>query len=95
MQLTALPSLGASHPELKIYEAHKNRVAALPDGYFTATPALERVSLWKNALTSLPASIAACYRLVSIQAQENGALTSLPDGPHVDGLRTLSSNPRC
>ena len=37
-QLTALPKLGASVPELKVYEIHKNNVADGPDDYFAATP---------------------------------------------------------
>ena len=39
---------------LTVYEIHKNRIASIPETYFSSTPALQRLSLWKNMLTSLP-----------------------------------------
>lgn len=88
-QLTAMPTLGASHPELKIFEIHKNNIADPADDYFAATPALERLSVWKNQLTTLPSSLTKCSSLVGVQAQENPALATLPDGPWPAGLETL------
>ena len=90
-QLTALPTLAASAPELKIFEAHKNRITSegAPDDYFKATPALERLSIWGNALASLPASLTSCSKLVGVQAQSNPDLASLPAGPWPSTLETL------
>ena len=77
--LEELPTLPASAPELKIIEAHKNRIAAIKDDYFAGTPALERISLWSNALTALPSSLVASPALVGMQVQEN-QLASVPGG---------------
>ena len=87
-QLEAFPTL-STHPELKIYEAHKNRVAEAPDDYFQATPALERVSIWGNQLKALPSSLCKCAKLVGVQAHENPELAALPDGPWPATLETL------
>ena len=76
--LEEMPTLG-THPELKILEVHKNRIATIPDGYFNATPALERLSLWGNTLTELPSSVCGCGALLGLQVQEN-KLSWLPAG---------------
>lgn len=88
-QLTALPTLPASAPELKIFEIHKNRIAEAPDDYFKSTPALERLSIWGNALTALPSSLTSCSKLVGVQAQSNPDLATLPAGPWPATLETL------
>jgi len=85
--LEEMPTL-SSHPGLKIIEMHKNRVATIPDAYFEATPALERLSLWGNMLTALPSSIMGCKGLVGLQVQEN-KLEVLPAGAYPVTLETL------
>ena len=87
-QLTALPAL-SNHPDLKIYEVHKNRVTEVPDTYFSATPALERLSIWSNDLSTLPSSLTQCANLVGVQAHQNPNLASLPEGPWPVSLETL------
>ena len=85
--LEAMPTL-SSHPALHTFEIHKNRIAAIDDTYFGATPALQRLSIWGNSLTALPPSLAACPALVGVQAQEN-KLTGLPSGAWAATLETL------
>lgn len=86
--LEALPALSA-HPELKVYEIHKNRISEPPADYFKATPALERLSIWGNLLKSLPSSLTSCSKLVGVVANKNPDLASLPDGPWPATLETL------
>jgi len=74
--LEEMPTL-SSHPGLTVFEIHKNRIASIADDYFSATPALERLSIWGNQLTTLPSSLCGCSKLLGVQAQEN-KLTSLP-----------------
>lgn len=76
--LEEMPKL-SKHASLKIIEMHKNRISTIPDDYFDATPALERLSLWGNMLAALPGSICRCSGLLGLQVQEN-KLTSLPSG---------------
>ncbi len=85
--LEEMPTLG-SHPALKILEMHKNRITTIPEGYFEATPALERLSLWGNMLTSVPGSVCKCAGLLGLQVQEN-KIESLPEGPYPAKLETL------
>ena len=77
-QLGAMPTL-SSHPDLKIFEIHKNRIAEVPDDYFKATPGLEALSIWGNAFAALPSSLSACSKLLRVQAQQNPDLTTVPD----------------
>jgi len=86
--LEEMPTL-SSHPKLTILEIHGNRVGAVPDDYFAATPALQRLSIWGNkTLPALPSSLCKCAALLGVQAQETG-LTGLPDGPWPATLETL------
>ena len=86
--LEDMPALG-SHPELTIIEMHKNRIAKIPDEYFTSTPALTRFSIWGNQLEALATSICSCSGLLGLQVQEN-KLTALPGGkPWPAKLETL------
>jgi len=87
-QLSAVPTLGEQMPALKIFEIHKNRLADPPDSYFNATPALERLSIWGNLLTTLPTSLCGLSQLVGVQAQSN-PITSLPEGPWPATLETV------
>jgi len=73
---------------MTILEIHKNRIAKVPDDFFTKTKALERLSIWGNQLTSLPASLLGCSALVGVQAQEM-PLESLPSGAWPAGMETL------
>ena len=82
-----MPTL-SSHPSLTVYEIHKNRIATIEPNYFDATPALQRLSIWGNALTELPSSLRTCTSLVGVQAQEN-KLTTIPAGAWPSGLETL------
>ena len=86
--LEAMPTLN-SHPDLKVFEIHKNRVKEVADDYFKATPALERLSIWGNQLTALPTSLTGCASLVGVQAYSNPELASLPAGPWPATLETL------
>lgn len=85
--LEEMPTLG-THPALTIIEIHKNRLSTIPDDYFEKTPALERLSLWGNMLTALPASLCRCSSLVGVQAQDN-KIASLPSGSWPTTLETL------
>lgn len=85
--LETMPTLG-SHPALTVFEIHKNRIAEIEPTYFEKTPALERLSIWGNALTELPPSLLACASLVGVQAQGN-KLTGLPAGSWPAKLETL------
>jgi Leucine-rich repeat (LRR) protein len=85
--IEAMPTL-SSHPSLKIFEMHKNRVSVIPDGYFEATPSLERLSLWGNMLTAVPTSLLSCAGLLGVQLQEN-KIEALPGGPYPPRLETL------
>jgi len=85
--LEEMPKL-SSHPKLTVFEIHKNRVASIPDDYFSATPALERLSIWGNHLAALPTSLCALASLVGVQAQEN-KLEALPVGAWPAKLETL------
>jgi len=85
--LEEMPKL-SSHPKLTVFEIHKNRVASIPDDYFSATPALERLSIWGNHLAALPTSLCALKSLVGVQAQEN-KLEALPAGAWPAKLETL------
>ena len=85
--LEAMPTL-SSHPSLTVYEIHKNRIATIEPTYFDATPALQRLSIWGNALAELPSSLRTCTSLVGVQAQEN-KLTTIPAGAWPSGLETL------
>jgi len=69
-------------------EMHRNRFTEIPENYFLATPALQRLSLWKNMLTSVPTSLFACSALIALQLHEN-MLTGLPDGPWPLTLESL------
>jgi Leucine-rich repeat (LRR) protein len=84
----------SNHPSLTVYEIHKNRLTTFPDDYFSATPALQRLSIWGNQLTALPQSLAACPQLVGVQAQDN-QLATIPAGPWPATLETvfLQDNP--
>jgi len=86
--LEAMPTL-SSHPDLKVFEIHKNRIKDMADDYFKATPGLERLSIWGNALTKLPPSLTGCGALVGVQAYGNPDLATLPDGPWPATLETL------
>lgn len=86
-QLPAMPALGV-HDDLTIFEIHKNRITEVPDDYFDATKKLERLSIWKNELTTLPSSLVKLDHLVGVQAHEN-PITSVPDGPWPEKLETL------
>ena len=91
--LEEMPAL-SSHTALTTYEIHKNRIASVPDDYFTATPALQRLSIWGNQLTgALPASLMSCGQLVGVQAHEN-QLTSVPAGAWPSTLETLFLGPQ-
>jgi len=85
--LEEMPALG-THKSLTIIEIHKNRIAAIPDDYFDATPALERLSVWGNMLSALSPSLCRCSKLVGIQAQDN-KIDSLPSGSWPATLETL------
>ena len=86
--LEEAPTL-AEHKSLIIIELQKNRIATIPDDYFDATPALQRLSVWSNMLTTLPPSVCRCSALVGLSAQEN-KMASLPGGaPWPATLETL------
>ena len=85
--LEAMPTL-SKHPALTVYEIHKNRIGAIEPAYFDATPALQRLSVWGNALAELPPSLRTCSSLVGVQAQEN-KLATIPAGAWPPGLETL------
>lgn len=89
-KLEKMPVLGAEHPALTIFEIHKNNIKTIPDDYFVALPALERLSVWGQSckLDVLPASLTKCASLKGVQAQENN-LSSLPEGPWPKTLETL------
>jgi len=74
--LESMPTL-SSHEKLTTLEIHKNRIAEIDDKYFVATPALERLSIWGNMLTTLPGSLVGCKSLKGVQAQQN-KLSSVP-----------------
>jgi len=87
--LEEMPALSPEgHPSLTVYEIHKNRIASIPDDYFKATPALQRLSIWGNQLAALPPSLCTCGSLVGVQAHEN-ALASLPTEVWPETLETL------
>ena len=88
-QLGALPTLAASHPELEIFEAHKNRIEVIEDSFFLAVPALKRLSMWGNQLKTVPDSILKCSTLVGVQLQTNPDLASIPQGTWPSTLETL------
>jgi len=73
---------------LRMLSMEKNRLSTIPDDYFEKTPALERLSLWGNMLTALPASLCRCSSLVGVQAQDN-KIASLPSGSWPTTLETL------
>lgn len=85
--LEEMPTL-SSHKHLSVYEIHKNRIASIPDDYFTATPALQRLSVWGNMLTALPPSLTGLQGLVGVQAQDN-KIQTLPAGTWPKKLETL------
>ena len=64
------------------------RCSQIADTYFASTPALQRLSLWGNMLTALPPSLAACPKLIGLQAHEN-KLEALPSGAWPLTLETL------
>lgn len=87
--LEEMPKLNAQgHKSLTVFEIHKNRVATMDEGYFAATPALQRLSIWGNQLKALPSSLCSCSALVGLQAQEN-ALETIPNGPYPATLETV------
>jgi len=85
--LEEMPKLPAHCAALSIIEIHKNRIASIADEYFAAAPALSRLTINNNLLTSLPALLLSAP-LVNLQVQEN-KLTSLPSGEWPKTLGTL------
>ena len=86
--LEEIPPLGPSHPKLTVIEMHRNRLTKIPENYFFATPALERLSLWGNMLEGVPDSLCGCNQLVGVQLQEN-SISALPEGPWPTSLETI------
>eukprot|EP00327_Prymnesium_parvum_P029966 CAMPEP_0195577568 /NCGR_PEP_ID=MMETSP0814-20130614/10660_1 /TAXON_ID=97485 /ORGANISM="Prymnesium parvum, Strain Texoma1" /LENGTH=326 /DNA_ID=CAMNT_0040713977 /DNA_START=16 /DNA_END=996 /DNA_ORIENTATION=- len=74
--------------DLEVFEMHKNRVAAIPDDYFTKTPNLKRLVLSNNLLKTLPSSILSCSSLKQLQVQDN-KMTSIPSGAWPTSLETV------
>ena len=64
---TLAPDATGGHPSLRVLEVHKNRISTIPERYFDATPALQRLSVWGNRLSELPPSVAEIPGLVALQ----------------------------
>jgi len=64
---------------VEIIEIHKNRIATIPDNYFSTTPSLKRVIVSNNMLTTVPPSISKCTQLQQLQASDC-KISSLPEG---------------
>lgn len=86
--LEEMPTI-SSMPNLTILEIHKNRITAVPDDWFTKTPALQRCDIHANMLSALPASVLTCKDLVGLQLHENTKLASLPNGDWPESLEAL------
>lgn len=68
--LEEMPEIGMM-PRLTVIELNKNRIAAIPSGYFANTPAVEKLILSTNLLEVVPASLARCASLQFLQLQDN------------------------
>jgi len=86
--LEDMPTIAANMPALSVMEVHKNRFSTMPDEYFTATPALTRLTINNCQLTTLPSSLLGLSGLVNLQAFEN-AITTLPAGAWPLKIETL------
>ena len=76
--LEDMPTLCEECP-IEVLEIHKNRISAIPEDYFGRTPALRRIILSNNMLSTLPASIGKCSQLLSLQVSDC-KLEKLPSG---------------
>ena len=68
--LEEMPQIGRM-PHLTILELNKNRIGAVPSGYFADLPSLEKLVLSQNMLEAVPSSLARCVHLQFLQLHEN------------------------
>ncbi len=74
-QLTAMPDFAVTMPSLRDIDVRNNNISFMPDGYFHKTPALQKLQLHFNTLTSI--HFPNMTRLTFIHLNGN-PLTSLP-----------------
>jgi Leucine-rich repeat (LRR) protein len=85
--LEAMPTLPpAEGNALEILEMNNNRIAAIDEDYFLATPRLRRLALAANQLTRLPSSLATGCPVLQFLLVGDNQLAELPSMPSAGTL---------